>query len=164
MLGFASLSETPLAAVGGAGQIYNTTVADAASALASFIVSSAVFGSNVTTAVDAASTAAAQIVFASQINETAANSASVTVLPSVFGAQIEEELLAFEELVTSFVFFATITGGASAVEQLFARFLWEPIDNAQTVTWNNINNSQADTWSAINNSQTGSWQPVSTQT
>ena len=184
MLGFAPLSADPLAAIGEAGGIsYSAAVIETARALA---VASASAGFATTTsaaasATDTVSSTAAiavavnnnaeasstnhhQVDFAAQVQETAAGNMSTTVLPSIFGAIVAEEALGEDSLLLTVVFFATITDGASAADQIFARLLWELIDDAQTVTWNNINNSQADTWSAVNTSQIDAWQIVQTQT
>jgi hypothetical protein len=85
---------------------------------------------------------------------------SATVLPSVFGAIVIEAALGFSSDSTFERGVGNITDGARAADQIFARLLWELIDDAQTVTWNNINNSQADTWGAVNTSQADAWSNI----
>jgi hypothetical protein len=57
---------------------------------------------------------------------------------------------------------ATITEGAVAADQLVARYLWELIDDAQTVNWGAIGTNQTSQWGTISNAQAISWSALNT--
>jgi hypothetical protein len=82
------------------------------------------------------------------------------VAPSRFNAAISETAQVLVSVLASAVFFATITEGAVAADQIIARFLWEIINDAQTANWGTINNAGSTTWATIGTAQTDSWQAI----
>jgi hypothetical protein len=82
------------------------------------------------------------------------------VAPSTFNASVSETAQVLDAVFASAVFFATITEGAVAADQIIARLLWEIINDAQTADWGNINASQTTTWATIGTAQTNGWQDI----
>jgi hypothetical protein len=84
------------------------------------------------------------------------------VAPSTFNATVSEGTEALATILASAAFIASITEGAVAADQLVARFLWELIDDSQTVSWGDINNNQTPTWAVIANEQPVNWSALNT--
>ena len=97
------------------------------------------------------------------VEETVTGSDSVLVAPSIFNAAVDETAQVLDTVLATAVFFATITEGALAADQIIARLLWEIINDSQTANWASINDAQTPGWSEINNSQSTTWQSVKTQ-
>jgi hypothetical protein len=49
-----------------------------------------------------------------------------------------------------------------AADSLLARFLWELINDSQTVAWQNIGSSSPTAWQTINDFEDPDWIPVDT--
>ena len=49
-----------------------------------------------------------------------------------------------------------------AADSILARFLWELINDSQTVAWQNIGSSSTTVWQTINDSESSDWIPVDT--
>jgi hypothetical protein len=41
-----------------------------------------------------------------------------------------------------------------------ARFLWEPIDDSQTVVWQNVSGMPSTTWAPVNDGQNTTWTQI----
>jgi hypothetical protein len=56
--------------------------------------------------------------------------------------------------------FVTITESVVAGDSIVGRFLWEIIDNSQTVVWANVGTVQTPSWTQVGTVQTAGWTPV----
>jgi hypothetical protein len=102
------------------------------------------FASTVGEGAHASETATPQTDFVALITENAHGGEINTVAPSVFSAIIVE--------------FVTLT------DVLTARFLWEEVDDSQSITWTPVDDSQAVVWVETDGSQSPDWQDIATLT
>ncbi len=69
--------------------------------------------------------------------------------PSIFNAPVVETASAADTVVALAVFFAAVSEGALAVDQIAARLLWEIINDSQNANWTTINDAQTTTWTNV---------------
>jgi hypothetical protein len=74
---------------------------------------------------------------------------------------VSETATAADSVLALATFFAIVTDGAAAVDQITARFLWEIINDSQTANWGTIDTAQASAWTTISDTQTASWGTIS---
>jgi len=152
-------------------------VADTTSALAVFIgqsleagdavdvseVASAVFSAAVNEAVDNLETTTALFTASVFVSEGASGVAEPYVEPSVYNPAVLEAVYAAALVNAGGVFTSQVVASASVVEQLYARYLWENIDDAQTVSWAAINTNSSPGWGSISTTSGTQWQKIDTQ-
>jgi hypothetical protein len=78
---------------------------------------------------------------------------SVLVLETVSAT---ETMVAVQQLLCA------IQEAIAVSDILFARFLWELIDDSQIANWANIDDSETATWATIEAAQTAGWANVDT--
>lgn len=105
----------------------------------------------------------ARMDFVSLVTEIATGEMSALVGPSIFNAQINEMVQAFDLLFTTAMLYVTITDGAVAMDQLLSPQLWEIIDDAQNANWADVNDSQSTSWGIVDDGQPTNWHAVQTQ-
>jgi hypothetical protein len=87
--------------------------------------------------------------------------ASEEVSTSVeLSAEIQERVVGRDITNVSTLFAALIQELGIAADSLTARFLWELINDSQTVTWQNIASSSPTAWQTINDADDPNWTPV----
>ncbi len=103
--------------------------------------------------------------FAVLIDENASGIDVFTVSASIFNAAFTDSASGIDALQPNFTYFITVSEGVNAQDLIFARYLWELIDNTETSDWGVINDTQTASWSQIDDTQALNWQNVgNTQT
>jgi hypothetical protein len=99
--------------------------------------------------------------FAARILETSAASDVVLVAPSIFNAIALASATALDNFnPAGSVYRVTVPESATLSDSVIGAFLWNLIDDSQSVNWQNVVAAQSVNWSAINSSQTVSWSNV----
>jgi hypothetical protein len=99
--------------------------------------------------------------FAARILETSAASDSVLVAPSVFNAIAVAAATAIDNVnAPGSIYNVTVPESATLSDSVIGAFLWNLIDDSQSVNWQNVVAAQSVNWSAINSSQTVNWSNV----
>ena len=118
------------------------------------------FGSQVsetTTITD--STLVAASIFGPQISETATATDATSVAASIFGPRVQETSTATDSpLVAPSVFNVQLADSAAVTDAVIGAFLWNLIDDSQSVNWVTISNPQSSSWTGIDDSQNPNWQ------
>lgn len=78
------------------------------------------------------------------------------------GVVILETATSSDSTIIRGVYQSSLSETVVAADAATSRFLWEPIDTAQTPGWSNISTTQNANWSSITTTQTANWQPVNT--
>ncbi len=103
--------------------------------------------------------------FAVLVDENASGIDVFTVSASIFNAAFTDSASGIDALQPNFTYFITVSEGVNAQDLIFARYLWELIDNTETSDWGVINDTQTASWSQIDDTQALNWQNVgNTQT
>jgi hypothetical protein len=97
------------------------------------------------------------------ILESLSASDAVVVAPSIFNAAVSEEVNAVAQFLVAVTFIATIQEGVQVADQLLARFLWELINDQQTVNWAGVNTAQSTAWGQVDASQPVTWNQIPTK-
>jgi hypothetical protein len=79
-----------------------------------------------------------------------------------FNAAIEELARGTATARSTVAFGALIQELAIAADSPLARFLWELINDSQSVAWQNIGSSSPTVWQTINDFEDPDWTPVDT--
>jgi hypothetical protein len=58
------------------------------------------------------------------------------------------------------IYNATLLTSLTASDAFFAAYLWEPVDDSQTINWQNVDNTQNPGWGDVDDQQTPGWYPV----
>lgn len=99
--------------------------------------------------------------FAASISETSAAADSVLVAPSIFNAIAVASATALDNLnAPGSIYNVTVPESATLSDSVIGAFLWNLIDDSQSVNWQNVVSEQSVTWSAIANNQTAGWSDV----
>jgi hypothetical protein len=61
-------------------------------------------------------------------------------------------------VLTTAVMYVYVTAGAELADEIFAKFLWDVIDDNQTANWQNMDNAQSSNWSGVDNANNPNWQ------
>lgn len=137
-----------------------SATADETAAATADLSLTAIFNISLDESAAASDDIATSVDFAVQVEDSVFGDSSVSVAASVFNAQVLEEVGIVDTFLASAVFFATITGSATAIDQIIGGFLWEIINDSQSGSWGGVNDSQASTWGTINASQSSAWSAV----
>ena len=97
------------------------------------------------------------------LNTTSATDLTV-VAPSVFNPVAFVPLEATDTPSASHVMIAQLADAMTVSDFMAARFLWEPIDDSQTVVWQNVSGMPSTTWTSVNNGQSTTWTQVAGNT
>ena len=99
--------------------------------------------------------------FAARIAETSAASDVVRVAPSIFNAIAVAAATAIDNVnAPGSIYNVTVPESATLSDSVIGAFLWNLIDDSQSVNWQNVVAAQSVNWSAINSSQTVNWSNV----
>jgi len=99
--------------------------------------------------------------FAASISETSAASDVVLVAPSIFNAIAVAAATALDNLnAPGSIYNVTIPESATLSDSVIGAFLWNLIDDSQSVNWQNVVAAQSVSWNAINASQNAGWSNV----
>jgi hypothetical protein len=146
-----------------AASIFGSQVSEAATATDDILVT-VFFGSQVsetTTITDSTSVAAS--IFGPEISETATATDDTSVAASIFGPQVQETATATDSpLVAPSVFNVQIADSAAITDAVIGAFLWNLIDDNQSVNWVKISNQQSPSWTDIDDSPDPGWQNIPT--
>jgi hypothetical protein len=111
-----------------------------------------------TTITDAASAVQA---FAAQIAEASAASDVVLVAPSIFNAIALASATALDNFnPAGSIYRVTVPESATLSDSVIGAFLWNLIDDSQSVNWQNVVAAQSVSWSSIDSNQTPGWSNV----
>ncbi len=133
-----------------------TTASEAASALATFL-------SNVSESVSGADGVLAGVDFAALAAEVGIGLDRV-LARGTFRHFIKEAASGLDTPRSNTNFNAAIQELGIAADSQLARFLWELINDSQSVTWQNVQSAGATNWAVINVSENTTWQDVPTTT
>ena len=110
------------------------------------------------TITDAASAVQA---FAAQIAEASAASDVVLVAPSIFNAIALASATALDNFnPAGSIYRVTVPESATLSDSVIGAFLWNLIDDSQSVSWQNVVAAQSVSWSSIDSNQTPGWSNV----
>jgi hypothetical protein len=99
--------------------------------------------------------------FAASISETSAASDVVLVAPSIFNAIAVASATALDNLnAPGSIYNVTVPESATLSDSVIGAFLWNLIDDSQSVNWQNVVSEQSVSWNAINASQNADWNNV----
>jgi hypothetical protein len=101
--------------------------------------------------------------FYAALAETATATDSPLVAPSTFNAPIAETATATDSpLVAPSTFNAPVSETVTISDLVLGLYLWNLIDDSQSVTWQNINSSPGTTWSPIDTDPDTGWSVIPT--
>ena len=142
-----------------AGSIFGSQVSEAATATDGILVT-VFFGSQVSETSSATDTVlVAASIFGPQISETATATDATSVAASIFGPRVQETSTATDSpLVAPSVFNVQLADSAAVTDAVIGAFLWNLIDDSQSVNWVTISNPQSSSWTGIDDSQNPNWQ------
>lgn len=167
-----------------AAQGFATTISETASGVDS-VSSNPTFGSSISEAASGVDSIFSNVSFASSIAETASGVDSIysyqgfaaliseaasgidviSTAGSIFGAIFTDSASGIDVNQPNFTYNITVPEGVNAQDLIYARYLWELIDNTEVADWVNINDTQTASWSQIDDTQALNWQNVgNTQT
>jgi hypothetical protein len=116
---------------------------------------------NTATGLDVVSTRAA---WHTQVLNTTSATDLTVVAPSVFNPVVFVPLAITDAPSASHVMVAQLADAMTVSDFMAARFLWEPIDDSQTVVWQNVSGMPSTTWTSVNNGQSTTWTQVAGNT
>jgi hypothetical protein len=79
-----------------------------------------------------------------------------------FSVSVTETASATDSMTALQQFLCFIQESITASDIMFARFLWELIDDSQIANWAAIDDSESVTWATIDASQTAGWATIDT--
>ena len=97
-----------------------------------------------------------------RIDESVAPLDLVSPPGSIYNPVVPDTARAVDTLTTSAVFNSDVQETLTAFDLLFARYLWELIDDSQHPVWGALATAQDPVWSKIDNAQPASWQNIPT--
>jgi hypothetical protein len=101
--------------------------------------------------------------FYAALAETATATDSPLVAPSTFNAPVAETATATDSpLVAPSTFNAPVSETVTISDLVLGLYLWNLIDDSQSVTWQNINSSPGTTWSPIDTDPDTGWSVIPT--
>jgi hypothetical protein len=171
MLGYSAISESPFSSLGAGGISYSSAVGEAAlvseiataravfSSLYSDIVvgtdivrvSSASFRSALQEASTVSDAVASTSIFVSSVSELASVISSTAVSSAIYNLSIGGEARVADQTSVQATFSAITQDGVTVQDVLLARFLWELIEDFQSVNWQLINDSSPTVWNLTPN-------------
>jgi hypothetical protein len=80
-----------------------------------------------------------------------------------YGALIAELVNASDATGVLPVFSSNVSELARAQDTALAQFLWNIINDSQSVSWQNINTAETSNWQVINTADGTQWQVIKTQ-
>ncbi len=97
------------------------------------------------------------------LEETATATDSPLVAPSTFNAPVEETATATDAVSPpGSIYNAPVSETVTISDLVLGLFLWNLIDDSQSVTWQNINSSPGTTWSPIDTDPDTGWSVIPT--
>jgi hypothetical protein len=96
------------------------------------------------------------------VSENAASSDATAVSHTLDTSVSEGAVASVEAVVAASIFYAYWAAGAAAADAITSRYLWELIDDSQTVNWQNINDGQTPGWTTVGDTQTPNWSDIAT--
>lgn len=181
MLGFTPLASDPFAAVGGgasfSGEIAeSTTISESVSALAVFVgvdlessqavdsttVTASIFSAAAAETATASDSLIALLIFNAFVEEFSQIQDSTTVEASTFGASVSEQATGLDAFFTNVSFLASVSETATIADLLLARFLWELVNDQQSINWINIYAAQNANWGQTDTSTPNTWTDIPT--
>jgi len=121
--------------------------------------STLIFLSDTEETLNAATTSSGTVVFEAGVPENSLVE-DVAFTNADFVVSAEEVAAITDEAVANIIFVAAFVGAATGVDGFAARFLWELIDDSQSVTWQNIGSSTNSGWVLVDNSEPGEWTDI----
>jgi hypothetical protein len=100
-------------------------------------------------------------VFVTSLVESAEVQESVSALVD-FDVAIQEAVTGAAQANAQATFDAMISELGIASDSILARYLWELINDTQTVAWQNIASQSATSWQSVNTSANTDWTPIET--
>jgi hypothetical protein len=181
VLGFNPIASDPFAAAG-AGAIFSGEIAESAtiselvSALAVFVgvdlessqaadsttVTASIFSAAAAESATASDSLIALLIFNAAVAELSQIQDSTTVEASTFGASISEQATGLDTFFTNVAFLASISETATIADALLAKFLWELINDQQSINWINIYAAQNANWGQTDTSTPNTWTDIPT--
>jgi hypothetical protein len=107
--------------------------------------------------------AAASQIFNNYVGESGVASDEVDAPGSIYNAVTAVAVAVSDPTSTNATFNAAVQESLTVADLLFARYLWELINDNQVANWQNINNVQSAGWSDIDDAQTPGWNNIPTQ-
>ena len=124
----------------------------------------AAFLSNLSGAATGTDAASALAIFASDLTDAAVGVGSSQAAGSTYNATAFDAATGDDSARALATMFASFAGSATITDSDIANFLWNVINDSQTVTWGAVNTSQsASSWGTIGTGQSSDWTPVKTQ-
>jgi hypothetical protein len=101
--------------------------------------------------------------FSAALAETATATDSPSVAASTFNAPVAETVTATDSpLVAPSTFNAPVAETVTISDLVLGAYLWNLIDDSQSVTWQNVNSSPGTTWSPIDTDPNTGWTDIPT--
>jgi len=142
---------------------FSSTLSETATATDSVISFANFYAALAETATATDSPLVAPSTFNAPIAETATATDSPLVAPSTFNAPIAETATATDSpLVAPSTFNAPVSETVTISDLVLGLYLWNLIDDSQSVTWQNINSSPGTTWSPIDTDPDTGWSVIPT--
>jgi len=143
---------------------FGSSISETASGVDS-ISSSATFASSIAETASGVDSIYAYQGFGAFISETASGLDAISTVGSIFTAAFTDSASGIDVNQPNFTYNITVPEGVNAQDLIYARYLWELIDNTETADWGVINDTQTASWSQIDDTQALNWQNVgNTQT
>jgi hypothetical protein len=79
-----------------------------------------------------------------------------------FAVRVSETAIATDSVLAVQQFLCLIQESITASDIVFARFLWELINDSQNANWATIDDSETVTWATIGASQSAGWSTIDT--
>ena len=101
--------------------------------------------------------------FSAALSEATTATDSPLVAPSTFNAPVEETATATDAVSPpGSIYNAPVSETATISDLVLGAYLWNLIDDSQSVTWQNINSSPGTTWSPIDTDPDTGWSVIPT--
>ena len=99
--------------------------------------------------------------FYAPVAETATATDSPLVAPSTFNAPVAETVTATDAVSPpGSIYNAPVSETVTISDLVLALFLWNLIDDSQSIAWQNVNSSPGTVWSLLDDSQSVTWQNI----
>lgn len=155
-----SVSELGVASdVVAAAQLFGVLVSETATGQDS-IAASQEFGAAVAELAAASDEISALRIANGYIEESSVASDSVDAPGSIYNAVMADTAAASDEPNSGATFTAAVQETLTVADLLFARYLWELVDDTQNPDWGNVTNTQTAGWANVDDTQSGNWQNV----
>lgn len=140
-----------------------TFVCDTAdsSTISDLLAAGVVFGGVFADTATGDDTEAGAVTFVSNTSDTTSGSDSYAAAAD-FIASMEDQASAAANFVARVAFIASVLESGTAIDAVTARFLWELIDDSQTVSWQNVDSSESTSWGNVQTAQTAAWGTIDT--